>query len=74
MDRHLLDRLHHLPDLRLLLGEELDRQFAQGGLPSGFDQRLDEERLIDVAHPHLLLNELDEFRDGDRGLRFGHYK
>ena len=72
MDGHLLDGLHHLPDLRFFLGQELHRQLPERGLTARLHQRLNEQRLIDVAHPHFVFDEVDKFGDSNRGIRFGH--
>ncbi len=57
-DGHLVDAVFIVEQLAFILGQEAVGKLTQGGHSITFYQGLDEERLIDVAHPHLRPNKI----------------
>jgi len=57
-DGHILDSVFIVEDLAFVLDQEVEGYLAQGGRAPGIDEGLDQERLIDMAHLHPLLNEV----------------
>jgi hypothetical protein len=49
-DRHVFDPVFIVEDLALVLHKEVQGYLPQRSRPSGFDQGLDQKRLVDMAH------------------------
>jgi hypothetical protein len=56
---HLLDAAFAVEELAFVLGEELMGELAERSHAVALHKGLDEQRLVDVAHPHLCLDEVE---------------
>jgi len=64
--RHLLDPVLVVDDLALVTVKERHRHLAERRGAASIDQRSDEQRLIDMAHPHAVVDEVDQFLEREQ--------
>jgi hypothetical protein len=67
---HALDSILVEEQLALVGKHEADGDLSDGGCTADVEQRSDEERLIDVAHPHLVVDEVAELLVRHGGTRY----
>jgi hypothetical protein len=58
--RHLLNPVLVIQELALVPREQGDGELSQSCRSSGPNKRTDQQGLVDMAHPHLVANEVDD--------------
>jgi len=60
LERHGLDAFFVVAEMSFIFSDEIRRDLAKAGLTACVKQGADEQRLVDVTHSHLRVDELKQ--------------